>query len=314
MDIYDYHIPIELIYVFSIIYGVIFLCLLSFKILDSVKHSKLSNELLVRTTSWLWMVLVITVIVIAPPIVGTIILAFISFVALREMLSIGIFRQSDRIALFAAYFTLPVQYYFAYTNDLVLFLIWIPLFMFIVIPFLLVLKGHTEKIGRSMSLIPAILILTVFMISHIAMLYNLDIPDNPAGPGGLIIYLIMLTEFNDVFQFVWGKTLGKHKIIPKISPNKTWEGFLGGVFTTTGLAYAMNFLTPFVWWESLILGFVISIAGFMGDLLISAIKRDLNLKDTSDMIPGHGGAMDRLDSLAITAPIYFHTILLILRT
>lgn len=313
MDILNYHIPIELIYVFSIIYGVIILCLISFKILDTAKPSKLSHELLTRTISWFYMVLGITVIVIAPPIVGTLILAFISFVALREMLSIGIFRASDRIALFAAYLTIPVQYFFAYTNDLILFLIWIPLFMFIALPFLLVLKGQTQRIGRSMSLIPAILVLTVFMISHIAMLFGLDFPNSPAGPGGLIIYLIMLTEFNDVFQFVWGKSLGRHKIIPKISPNKTWEGFLGGVFSTIGLAYLMRFLTPFEWWQALIIGAVIALSGFMGDLLISAIKRDLKLKDTSDIIPGHGGAMDRLDSLAITAPIFYHTILLIMR-
>lgn len=313
MTIFSYHIPIQLLYVFGIIYGVLILCTFSFKLLDLVKKSKLSEELLVRTFSWWYMVIGVTVVVLAPPIIGTILIAIVSFVALREMLSIGIFRASDRIALFAAYFALPVQYYFCYTNDLILALIWIPLFMFIFLPFLLVLNGQTERIGRSMSLIPAILILTVFMISHLALIYHLDFPDSPAGSGGLIIYLIMLTEFNDVFQFTWGKTLGKHKIIPKISPNKTWEGFLGGVFSTVALAYGMRFLTPFEWWQALILGLVISLMGFVGDLLISAIKRDLKLKDTSDLIPGHGGAMDRLDSLSITAPIYYHVILLLMR-
>ena len=313
MEIFKYQIPIELVYVFIFIYSVLVITTVAFKIADLNKKTEFSRELLVRNSSWWHMAIVITFIVIAPPIIGTILLAMVSFVALREMLSIGVFRASDRSALFAAYFALPVQYYLCYINSLTLALIWIPIVMFIVLPLLLVIRGKTERIGRSMSLIPAILILTVFMISHLVLLYGLDFPDSPAGSGGLIIYLILLTEFNDVFQFTWGKIFGKHKIIPKISPNKTWEGFIGGVLSTIGLAYLMKFLTPFLWWQALVLGLIIGVMGFVGDILISAIKRDLKLKDTSDLIPGHGGAMDRLDSLAITAPIYYHTILLLMR-
>ena len=128
-----------------------------------------------------------------------------------------------------------------------------------------------------MSLIPTILLLTVYTLSHIALLFKLEIPDFTVGAGGLILYLIILTAFNDVFQFTWGKLLGKRKILPNVSPNKTWEGFLGGIMTTAFLGYLLSFLTPLAGLQALIMGLVIGIMGFVGDAMISAIKRDMGL-------------------------------------
>ena len=108
------------------------------------------------------------------------------------------------------------------------------------------------------------------------------------------------------FQFTWGKLLGKNKILPTISPNKTWEGFIGGIFTTAFLGYGLKFLTPLEGTEAYLCGLAIGISGFIGDAIMSAIKRDLKIKDTDELIPGHGGAMDRLDSILISAPIFFH--------
>jgi phosphatidate cytidylyltransferase len=178
--------------------------------------------------------------------------------------------------------------------------------MFISIPLILVLTGKTTRIGRSMCFIPTELMLTVYMISHIALLYNVEVPGFEVGPGGLILYLLALTSFNDIFQYIWGKLLGKRKIIPRVSPNKTWAGFIGGILTTAGLAVLIRFLTPLTLPEAFIMGFCLGIMGFMGDAVMSAIKRDLELKDTDDLIPGHGGAMDRLDSIVITAPVFYY--------
>jgi len=123
---------------------------------------------------------------------------------------------------------------------------------------------------------------------------------------GMILYLILLTEFNDVFQFCWGKTFGRHKIIPWISPNKTWQGFLGGLGSTIVLALLLRDLASYFWWQALLAGLVIGHMGFFGDLTISAIKRDLGRKDTSKSIPGHGGFMDRLDSLSFASLAFFY--------
>ncbi|MCH2224190.1 MAG: phosphatidate cytidylyltransferase [Crocinitomicaceae bacterium] len=306
MIFFGYHIPIEVIYVLAIIFSILTICSVIFQILYYKKETTLLKELITRIHSWWKITIGIAIIITAPPIIGTILLAFISFVALREMFSIGRIRSADRVALFVGYFAVPVQYYLAYNNFYEVFLYFIPLIMFISIPVILVLTGKTKMIGRSMSIIPAMLMLTVYMLSYIALLFNIESTNFSAGPGGLIIFLIMLTSFNDVFQFTWGKLLGRHKILPNVSPNKTWEGFVGGIFSTAGLAYLIKFLTPLEGYQALIIGFIIGVIGFLGDSLISAIKRDLNIKDTDDLIPGHGGAMDRLDSIILTAPVFYH--------
>ena len=113
---------------------------------------------------------------------------------------------------------------------------------------------------------------------------------------------------NDIMQFIWGKLLGRHKILPKVSPNKTWEGFLGGVISTTVIGYFLGFLTPLSAPNVILVSALIAIAGFSGDVVISAIKRDKGIKDMGNSIPGHGGVFDRIDSLAYTAPVFFHLV------
>jgi phosphatidate cytidylyltransferase len=154
------------------------------------------------------------------------------------------------------------------------------------------------------------LFMFVFFLSHLA--YLLVLPSSEefqAGGVGLVLYLVFLTQFNDVSQYVWGKSFGQHKIIPKVSENKTWEGFLGGVFTTTLLAVLLSsFLTPLSFTMAIFAGLIISLAGFLGDITISALKRDLEIKDTGQLLPGHGGILDRIDSLTYSAPLFFHFI------
>jgi phosphatidate cytidylyltransferase len=136
----------------------------------------------------------------------------------------------------------------------------------------------------------------------------------------LLFYLIFLTQFNDILQYVWGKTFGKPetilgtKITPNISPNKTLAGLVGGVLTTAGLAYllALN-LTPFTPMQSIVAGLLIGVGGFVGDVILSAIKRDIGIKDASQLIPGHGGILDRIDSLIVTAPLFFYWMFLLLQ-
>jgi phosphatidate cytidylyltransferase len=140
----------------------------------------------------------------------------------------------------------------------------------------------------------------VFGLSHMAMLLTL--------PGGrtLLLFLVFVTEMSDVLQYVWGKTLGRHKIIPAVSPNKTWEGFLGGIASATLASLLVRFLTPFSVGECLGVALLITLAGFAGGAVMSAVKRDFGVKDFGGIIPGHGGMLDRVDSLCYAAPIFFH--------
>jgi phosphatidate cytidylyltransferase len=115
------------------------------------------------------------------------------------------------------------------------------------------------------------------------------------------------TEANDIAQFVWGKSLGRLRVVPQVSPNKTWAGLIGGVATTVLLgAWIAPWLTPMTRLFAAAAGFGIGASGFIGDIVVSALKRDLGLKDCSTMLPGHGGILDRIDSLTYTAPLFFH--------
>lgn len=309
MDIFGYYIPIELFFILCVIFGVLIICSSIFGFISLMNKSDSVSELVVRTNSWWKIAIGITVVATAPAIIGTIVLAYVVFVALREMLSIIPLRTADRIVLVASYFAIPIQFYLAFKNYYYLFQIFIPLVMFVCVSIILVLTGETNRIGRSMAIIPTILILTVYMPSHMVLLFHVNVPEFTVGAGGLIVFLIIITASNDIFQFTWGKLLGKRKILPKISPNKTWAGFIGGVITSSLLGIVLSFLTPLNYIESFYVGLSLGIIGFVGDSIISAVKRDLKIKDTDDLIPGHGGAMDRLDSIVLTTPAFYYLLI-----
>ncbi len=117
-------------------------------------------------------------------------------------------------------------------------------------------------------------------------------------------FIMVLTQANDIFQYLWGKSLGKHAILPTISPSKTWEGFLGGVFTCASAAYFLApYYMPLSQIEALGLGVFLAIGGFLGDATVSFFKRRLRLKDSGTLLPGHGGLLDRIDSLLYVLPL-----------
>jgi len=190
-----------------------------------------------------------------------------------------------------------------------MFIVFIPVYMFLLLPFRMVLIGETKGFIKAVGTIHWALMLTVFCISHIAYLLVLPTRNQAAGSVGLVLFLLFMTQFNDVCQYIWGKMLGKHKIIPKVSPNKTWEGFLGGLVSVTiCCGFLAPLLTPLTFTYGLMAGLLISISGFIGDVVISSVKRDLQIKDSGSLIPGHGGILDRLDSLTFTSPLFFHFI------
>jgi phosphatidate cytidylyltransferase len=210
--------------------------------------------------------------------------------------------------LFWAYVTVPLQYYWVGTGWYGMFIIFIPVYAFLFLPMRMVIVGETRQFLHAAGALHWGLMTTVFSLSHLAFLLALPEDKNPAGGGaGLVLFLVFLTEFNDVAQYVWGKSLGRHKIIPKVSPNKTWEGFLGGVATSVLSAWLLApWLTPLNLQDALIVGVMIPLAGFVGDVVISAVKRDIGVKDAGSLLPGHGGILDRVDSLTYTAPLFFH--------
>ena len=281
------------------------------------------TELTHRIKSWWVMVIVFAIALSLHRMVSLLFFGLISFLAFREYLSLIPKRDADRRVFFWAFAAIPFQYFWIAYEWYGMYIIWIPVYVFLFLPLRMVLIGETKGFLRAAGTIHWGLMTTVFAVSHLAALLVLKtdpVPGagdlglsilnrgNPNGGGaGLVLYLVFLTQFNDVAQYLWGKALGRHKVTPTVSPNKTVEGLLGGVVTTTALAWFIApLLTPLDLLQSLSVGVMISLAGFIGDIVMSALKRDLAVKDSGTMLPGHGGLLDRLDSLTYTAPLFYH--------
>ncbi len=292
-----------------LIFGILTFASLLFFVVGKLKPQANLAELKARTKSWWIMATLFIGATLFNTTVSYVAIAFLSFIAFREMYSLLEFRESDRRAIFWAFVAIPVQYYLAYIGWYGAFIIFIPVVMFLFLPLRLVLKGDTAGIIKSISMLQWALMLTVFGLSHMAYLLSLPPIEGFDSDGrGLLLFLVFLTEINDVMQFTWGKLLGKHKIVPKVSSNKTWEGFVGGLVSTTVIGYFLAFLTPLSPIQAGFISFMLALAGFIGDIVMSSIKRDIGVKDTGTTIPGHGGVLDRIDSLSYTAPAFFHLV------
>ena len=266
-----------------------------------------STELKDRVQSWWIIVLAFVVGAMLHTTVAMFFFALISYLALKEYFTLIPTRRTDRRIIFYAYLSIVIQYWFAGIQWYGMFIIWIPVYLFLLLPFRQVLIGDTKGFLEHTSRVQWGLMMFVFGLSHIAYMMTLPVLNgHDVGGKELVLYVVLLTELNDILQYLWGKTLGKHKIIPKVSPNKTVEGFLGAFFTLSLLGVAFSFLTPFTWIQALLAGMLISSAGFIGDVVISMVKRDIGVKDSGNLLPGHGGILDRIDSLTYTAPLFFH--------
>lgn len=218
-------------------------------------------------------------------------------------------RRADRRVLFWAYLAIPVQYVFIGYEWIGMFLVWIPVYAFLLLPLRMVLIGETEGFLRAAGTTHWGLMTTVFSLSHLAALLVLPADGNTSSGPALVLFLVVLTQSNDVAQYVWGRSFGKLRVVPKVSPGKTVAGLLGGIATTTLLGYFLApLLTPLAGGQRIAVGLLIGTAGFIGDIVVSAVKRDVRVKDSGSLIPGHGGILDRLDSLTYTAPLLFHLV------
>ncbi|MCB1488511.1 MAG: phosphatidate cytidylyltransferase [Bauldia sp.] len=265
-------------------------------------------ELVARTQTWWWIVVPVTAALLLGATATAILFAVVSFLALREYLSIIPVRQVDRTAILLAYLTVPLQYWFVHDDWYGMFVIFIPVYAAAAIAFRLVLAGEVKGFIRSAGTLQWGLFLTVYNLSHVAFLMQLDMAAPlPAGGAGQLLFLLVVVQLNDVAQFVWGKLFGRHPIAPHVSPKKTVEGFAGGVVTSMAVAALLSpWLTPFGPVEAAVVGAGLAFLGFVGDVTVSAVKRDLGIKDAGAILPGHGGILDRLDSLVFAAPIFLH--------
>lgn len=266
------------------------------------------QELTLRIRTWWVIIVLFSLAMLSPQWLALTFFALVSFIALKEFLTLAPSRQSDRMPLLWMFIAIPINYWLIGIGWYGMFVVFIPVYVFLFLPARMVLTGDTQGFLRTASQLHWSLMTTVFAFSHVAFL--LVLPADGLQTGALLVlFLVGLTEFNDIAQYLWGKSLGRIRVIPKVSPNKTLAGLLGGVVTTAVAAMILGpLLTPLNWSMALLAGVIIGITGFCGDVVMSAIKRDIGVKDSGTLLPGHGGILDRLDSLIFTAPVFFHFI------
>ena len=167
-------------------------------------------ELRQRINSWWIMVAVVFTALMIGRTASLIFFTILSFIALREFFSILPIRVTDRRLILALYLMIPLHYYWIASDWYGMFIIFIPVYLFLLIPFGLLMLGETKGFIRAVASYQWAVMTTVFAISHVAYLLMLPPEVNPAGGSvGLVIYLVFLTQFNDVAQYIWGKTLGQ---------------------------------------------------------------------------------------------------------
>jgi phosphatidate cytidylyltransferase len=265
-----------------------------------------------RMRSWWVMTLLIGAALIAGWQATAIVFALISFLALKEFLTLAPTRKEDRLIVLLAYLSVFVNYGLIFTESLFqdsynIYLVFLPVYGFLLAAAAMAWIGRTDGYLATVGIVHWGTVVCVYNIGYIAFLMRVPDAEAPAGGAGLVFFLIFITQLNDVAQYCWGKGLGRSKITPSVSPNKTWEGAIGGWLTTAAVFYWLApYFTPLSPVHAAIMGVLVPMAGFFGDITMSAIKRDLGVKDTSRLIPGHGGVLDRLDSLTFAAPVYFH--------
>lgn len=260
-----------------------------------------------RVRAWWVMALVFAVSVTTGAIGSILLFTLISFLALREFVTIAPTNTSDHRTLFWCFFVVtPLEYLLIWMGWYGLFSILIPVYVSIFVAIRTVLAGDTERFLQRTATTQWGLLVCVYFVSYVPALLMLRIPGYEHQNAKLMLFLVIVVQLSDVLQYLWGKSVGRRRIAPSISPNKTWAGFVGGTMCATAIGASIWWATPFGPAQAAAMAFIVTIMGFSGGLIMSAIKRDRGIKDYGSLIEGHGGVLDRIDSLCFAAPVFFH--------
>ncbi|WP_395300653.1 phosphatidate cytidylyltransferase [Enterobacter sp. ECC-175] len=262
-----------------------------------------------RIRAWWVMCLLSVAAMLCGPVGSTLLFAMMSLLALRECITLTPTHRGDHEALFWCFFILlPLQYVLVGIQWYGTFAIFIPVFAFLFIPTRMALSGDSKNFLERSAKIQWSMMIAVYCISYAPALLMLPIPGYEHQNIKLLLFLMIVVQISDVLQYVFGKLMGKRPIAPRLSPNKTVEGFVGGIGTATLVGTLLWWVTPFAPWQAALISLAITLLGFAGGLCMSAIKRDRGVKDFGATIEGHGGMMDRIDSLCFAAPVFFHIV------
>ncbi len=294
------------------------------------KDHPMAQEIRDRTITWWWMVAIFMLALSTHKIVSFVFLGFLCFASLREYYSMLPMQDSgadkllsfkDRLPVFFGYASIPAIIYVAYIEWYNLFLILIPVYVFLLIPILLILQNRTEGALTSMGVITLGFMFFVHNLGHCLFMINMG--------SMVLLFCFTLTELRDLLSFWIGKWQAKmadrmhagiikqmleQRIAPAVSPKKTWAAGLTSALCMALIALLFVPLMPEFPQGRMspaygaFVGFMIGLLGLFGDLAFSMVKRDIGVKDSGTILPGHGGIIDRVDSLIFTIPVTFHLI------
>ncbi|WP_250536669.1 phosphatidate cytidylyltransferase [Caballeronia sp. AZ10_KS36] len=262
-----------------------------------------------RIRAWWGMIAVMVVAIGLGDKATFVVFALLSYLALREFITLTPTTPSDHTTLFVAFFVaVPVQYVLLGIDWYGMYSIFVPVHLFFAMSLVSALTQDTREFLSRNARINWALMVCVYGLSHAPALLTLDIPGYRGQNALLLFYFLLVVQISDVLQYVVGKLFGRRKIAPVLSPSKTVEGFVGGGLLATLCGAALYRVTPFGFGAAFLMSLSIVLAGFVGGLVLSAVKRSLGAKDWSVMIAGHGGMLDRVDSVCFAAPVFFHLV------
>lgn len=233
-----------------------------------------------------------------------------AFLALKEFLSMTPTRRADRRVLFFAYLALPIQFILILLHQKDLFVVFVPIHVFLVLPIIMVLSGETKGFLQAWALLGWGIITTVYSLGFLAYLLVLPVAKSPTvGGSGLFLFLVGLAQLNHAAQYVFGKRLSSPQLSLKVSTTRNWASLFGSMVVSIPAAMILApWLTPFAQLEAALMGALIAIGAFIGYIILSAIKGDLQFKDRGTMTPGRGGILNRIDTFIYTAPLFYYLV------
>jgi phosphatidate cytidylyltransferase len=299
-----------------------------------------------RVRAWWYLCTILAATILVGQTATILLFWLVAFWALREFITLTPTRPGDHRALFWVFFLCtPLQFFLVWMERYGMYSIVIPVYAFLLVPAGIALSGDAKRFLERTAKIQTGLLICVYCISYAPALLTLPLPkqvgaanqpqtkpeferSSPAAqavpakggetpaivkperdPGGgarLLFFFILIVQLSDALQYAWSLVPSKHVIVPTINPTKTWEGLLGGTASVALIGAVLWWATPFPYWFAACMSAVIALMGFAGSITMSAIKRDRGVKDYGTLVEGHGGVLDRIDSLCFAAPIFFH--------
>lgn len=303
----------ELLKLFAGVFGVLLFAslvgaVLARRVAAGTRSAPVDN-LNARIKAWWWMSILLGIAFMLGKAGVVALFGLVAFLCLREFVTLTCTRRSDHWPLaLAFFFFLPLQFVLVGAEWYGLYAILIPVYAFLTLPIFAALSSDTMRFLERTAEVQAALMICVYCIAYVPALMTLRIPGFEGGNLLLIAWLVLVVQSSDVLQYVWGKLLGKRRVAPALSPSKTLEGAIGGIASAALLGVSLAWLTPFTPLQAAGIALVVTLMGFLGGLVMSAIKRDRGVKDWGTIIEGHGGMLDRLDSVIFAAPVYFHIV------